>query len=109
LRRVFAHREVVKVDGLSVGLSEVFAGRARWGTYAAAFADVVPPAVTGTWPSAAAVATVHADVAASQAAFGARLLDTAGRTQRAGISYAVMDAQDNAQAIEEVVEGGVRP
>jgi len=84
------------VDGrLSAGVAEVFAGSAQWGTYAATFTDIVPPAVTGVWPSAAAVGAIHADVAASHAAFGARLLDTASRTQRAGISYVVMDAEQN--------------
>jgi hypothetical protein len=66
------------VDGrLLAGVAEVFVGSAQWGTYAATFTDVVPPALTGVWPSAVVVGAIHADVAASHAAFGARLLDTA--------------------------------
>lgn len=96
------------MDGrLSAGVAEVFAGSAQWGTYAATFTDAVAPAVTGVWPSAVAVGAIHADAAASHAAFGARLLDTAGRTQRAGISYALMDAEQNVQAMNDVINHGM--
>jgi hypothetical protein len=92
------------VDGrLSVGLPEVFAGSAQWATYAGTFADVTPPEVTSVWPSAVAVGAIHADVVASHAAFGARLAETADRTQRAGISYAAQDVEQNAQAMSNLV------
>jgi hypothetical protein len=93
---------------LLVGIAEVFAGSAQWGTTAATFTDVVPPAVTGTWPSAVAVGAIHADVAASHAAFGARLLDTAGQTQVAGTAFAVQDVEQNVEALEDVIGGAVR-
>jgi hypothetical protein len=94
------------VDGrLSVGVPEVLAGSAKWATHAASFADVVPPAVTGTCPSAEVVEAIHAQAAASHAAFGARLAETAAHTQQAGISYEVMDTEQNAQALKDVIGG----
>jgi hypothetical protein len=97
------------VDGrLSVGLPEVFAGSAQWATYAGTFADVTPPEVTSVWPSAVAVGAIHADVAASHAAFGARLAETADRTQRAGISYAAQDVEQNAQAMSNLITDAVQ-
>ena len=97
------------MDGrLSVGLEALFAGSAQWAASAAPFAEVVPPVVTSAWPSAAAVGAIHADVAASHAAFGARLLDTSDRTQRAGIAYAVQDAEQNAQALSNLATDAVQ-
>ena len=97
------------MDGrLSVGLGEVFAGSARWEAAAAPFTAVVPPVVDGTSPSAVAVAAIHADVAASHAAFGARLLDTAAGAQRAGMSYSVQDAQTSVDAINQAIGGAVQ-
>jgi hypothetical protein len=87
---------------------EVFAGAARWTTSAAPFATVVPPVVEGAWPSAVAVTAIHADVTASHAQFGARLLETATGTQLAGISYTVMDAEQNAHALGEVIGDAVQ-
>jgi len=92
---------------LSVGLPEVFSGSAQWATYAATFADVTPPEVTSVWPSAVAVGAIHADVTASHAAFGARLADTADRTQRAGIAYTVQDAEQNMQAMSNLISDAV--
>jgi hypothetical protein len=97
------------VDGrVSVGLPEVFARSAQWAAQAATFADVVPPAVTDTWPSAVAVGAIHADVAASHAAFGARLSDTAGRTQTAGAAFAVQEVEKNVQGLKDVIGGAVQ-
>lgn len=97
------------MDGrLSVGLPEVFAGGAQWAAHAATFADVFPPEVGSVWPSAIAVGAIHADVAASHAAFGGRLAETAAGTQLAGISYSVMDAEQNAQALGELIGDAVQ-
>lgn len=97
------------MDGrLSVGLEEVFAGSARWTSAAAPFAAVVPPVVTGTSPSAVAVGAIHSAVSASHAAFGARLLDTATRTQRDGMSYSVQDVQTSVDAINQAIGGAVQ-
>jgi hypothetical protein len=95
-------------ERLSVGVPEVIAGGAQWETYAASFADVAPPAVTSVWPSAAAVGAIHADVTASHAAFGARLLETAGHTQLAGTSYAIQDVEDNVQAMSNILSNEVQ-
>ena len=93
---------------LSVGLGEVFAGSARWAAAAAPFAEVVPPVVDGTSPSAAAVTAIHAAVSASHGAFGARLLDTATGTQRAGMSYSIQDAETSVDAINQAIGGAVQ-
>lgn len=94
------------MDGrFAVELPKLFAGGARWAAQAATFADVFPPEVTSVWPSAVAVGAIHADVTASHAAFGARLLGTASGTQLAGISYTVMDVEQNAQALSELIGG----
>jgi hypothetical protein len=94
------------VDGrFSVELPEVFAGSARWAASAASFADVVPPVIASAWPSAVAAGVIHADVTASHAAFGARLAETASGAQAAGASYLVMDAEQNAQALSELIGG----
>jgi hypothetical protein len=79
------------------------AGSAAWAAQAATFADVVPPAVSGPWPSAAAVGAIHADVAASHAAFGARLAETAGRTQTAGTAFGVQEVEQNVAALKDVL------
>jgi hypothetical protein len=94
-------------ERLSVGLAQVLAGSARWRTQAAAFADVVPRTVTGTCPSAVAVGAIHAQVAASHAAFGARLADTAAGAHGAVASYYIMDAEQNAQALSDGINGAV--
>lgn len=92
------------MDGcIVVGLPEVAAGSARWASQAATFVDVVPPAVTGVWPSAVAVGAIHADVAASHAAFGERLAETAARTQAAGMAFAVQDVEQNVTALKDVI------
>jgi hypothetical protein len=94
------------VDGrFAVELPEVFADGAKWAAQAATFADVFPPAITSVWPSAVAVGAIHADVTASHAAFGDRLLETASGTQVAGFSYTVMDVEQNAQALSELIGG----
>jgi hydroxymethylglutaryl-CoA reductase len=51
---------------------------------------------------------IHADVTASHAAFGARLLETAGATQLAGLSYSAMDVEQNAKALAEVISDAVQ-
>jgi hypothetical protein len=86
-------------ERLSVGLAEVFAGSARWSAAAAPFAEVVPPVVDGTSPSALAVGAIHAAVSVSHGMFGARLLDTAAGTQRAGMSYSVTKLAIRAAAL----------
>lgn len=63
----------------------------------------VPTGVTSVWPSAVAVGGIHAAVAASHAAFGTRLGQTAVGTQLAGISYTMMDVEQNSQALADVV------
>jgi hypothetical protein len=95
-------------ERLSVGLEEVFAGSARWTAAAAPFAAVAPPVVTGTSPSAVAVGAIHADVTASHAAFGARLVDTASHTQLAGVGYSVQDVQTSVDAINQAIGGAVQ-
>lgn len=97
------------MDGrLSVGLPDVFAGSKRWATSAATFADLTPPEVTSAWPSAIAVGSIHVDVTTSHAAFGARLLQTAARAQAAGVSYSVMDAENNAPALNDLIGGATQ-
>lgn len=44
---------------------------------------------------------------ASHAAFGARLADTADRTQLAGMSYAAQDAEQNVQAMSNLISDAV--
>jgi hypothetical protein len=96
----------ITVDGrLSVGVPDVLAGSAQWATYAASFADVTPPEIASVWPSAVAVEAIHADVTASHALFGARLAETAARTQQAGTSYAVQDVEQNMQALSGLIGG----
>lgn len=90
---------------LSVGVPDVFAGSTRWAASAATFADAIPPVITSVWPSAVAVGAIHVDVTASHAAFGARLLETAAGAQAAGVSYAVMDAEQNAKALSDLIGG----
>jgi hypothetical protein len=97
------------MDGrLAVELPEVFAGGAQWAASAASFADVVPPVIASTWPSAVAVGAIHADVTTSHAQFGARLAQTAAATQLAGTSYVVMDIEQNAKALAEVIGDAVQ-
>ncbi|UMB70132.1 hypothetical protein [Mycobacterium paraterrae] len=97
------------MDGrFAVELPEVFAGGAQWAAHAATFADVFPPEVAGAWPSAVAVGAIHGVVTSSHAQFGARLAETAGATQLAGISYSVMDAEQNAQALAGVIGDAVQ-
>jgi hypothetical protein len=98
----------ITVDGrLSVGVPEVLAGSAKWATYAASFADVTPPEIASVWPSAVAVGAIHADVSASHAQFGARLAETAARTQLAGTSYAAQDVEQNMQAMSNLISDAV--
>jgi hypothetical protein len=95
------------VDGrLAVELPEVFAGGAQWAASSASFADVVPPVITSAWPSAAAVGAIHGVVTTSHAQFGARLAETAAGTQAAATSYVVMDVEQNAQALSDLIGGG---
>lgn len=93
---------------LSVGVPEVMAGSAQWTTYAASFADVTPPEIASVWPSAVAVEAIHGAVAASHAQFGARLGETAERTQRAGVAYTVQDVEQNAQAMSKLISDAVQ-
>lgn len=93
---------------LSVGLPEISAGSAQWATYAGTFSDVTPPEIAGAWPSAVAVAAIHGEVAASHAAFGARLAETAERTQVAGAAYAQQDVEQNAQALSNLAADGLK-
>jgi hypothetical protein len=95
-------------ERLSVGLEEVFAGSARWTSAAAPFAEVAPPVITGTSPSAAAVGAIHAAVSVSHGAFGARLLDTAAGAERAGMSYSVQDVQTSVDAINQAIGGALQ-
>jgi hypothetical protein len=67
----------------------------------------VPRTVTGTCPSAVAVGAIHAQVSASHAAFGARLADTAAGAHGAAASYYIMDAEQNAQALSDGINGAV--
>lgn len=94
------------MDGrLAVELPEVFAGGAAWAASAATFDGVVPPVVSTVCPSAAAVGAIHADVAVSHAAFGTRLAETAAGAQGAAVSYSVMDVEQNAQALSDLIAG----
>jgi hypothetical protein len=98
------------MDGrFSAGLPEVFAGSSRWAMSAASFADVTPPEIASVWPSAVAVGGIHAVVTASHAQFGTRLAETAAGAQLAGTSYVVMDVEQNAQALAEVISDAVQP
>jgi hypothetical protein len=94
--------------GLSADVPEVFAGSARWASHAASFTDVTPPEIASVWPSAVAVGAVHGAVTASHAQFGARLAETASGTQQAGVAYTVMDAEQNAQALADVIGDAVQ-
>lgn len=95
------------MDGrLAVDTSDVFASSARWASSAASFADVVPPVIASVWPSAAAVGAIHSVVTSSHAQFGARLAETADRTQQVGASYVVTDVEQNAQALSDLIGGG---
>lgn len=97
------------MDGrLSVVLPEVFGAGAQWSGSAATFADVVPPVIASAWPSAAAVGEIHAEVTLAHAAFGTRLLKTGIAAQLAGTAYSVMDAEQNAQALGEVIGNAVQ-
>jgi hypothetical protein len=90
---------------LSADVPEVFAGSARWASSAASFADVTPPVIASVWPSAVAVGAIHGVVTASHAQFGARLADTAAGAQDAATSYVVMDVEQNAEALSELIGG----
>jgi hypothetical protein len=97
------------MDGrLSVELPEVFAGGARWAASAASFADVTRPEIASVWPSAVAVGAIHGVVTASHAAFGARLTETGAAAQLAGTNYLVMDVEQNAKALSEVLGDAVQ-
>ena len=94
-------------ERLSVDLGEVFAASARWSAAAAPFAEVVPPVVDGTSPSALAVGATHAAVSLSHGIFGARLLDTAAGAEHAGMSYSAQDVQTSVDAINQAIGGAV--
>jgi hypothetical protein len=95
-----------EVDGrFSAEVPEVLAGSTRWAASAATFADVIPPVIASVWPSAAAAGAIHGVVSASHAQFGARLAETAAGAQAAGTSYDVMDVEQNAQALSELIGG----
>jgi hypothetical protein len=90
------------VGYLRVAAPELLATHADWTGKAATFAGVaVPPPVASVSASAAAVATIHAQVAEGHAMFGKRLAETAAHVQRATIGYVAID-EKNASSIGEV-------